>query len=280
MAIKKTLLSTLVAAVLLTGCGQIQFGISEQEPVKPSQIKPTEEKKPALQKTKIDDKENFCTKVPVFMYHHIKPTLKGIKDEVTRALSVSTPIFEGQMKHLVDNGYKTTKAEDLAETLLNHTELDKKTIILTFDDGYDNIYTEAFPIAKKYNVILNVMVITDFVGREGYMTWEQLKEMKNSGLVYIYNHTKTHPSLTSKTEEQIKTEVLDAKSALEKNIGEGYPLITYPYGSYGDKVTKVLKENGFKAGFSTIKGISQCKFSIFEIQRKRIGELPLNKYGF
>jgi len=282
MKINKALFLGLIAVILLIYYGQINPGISEEKNITPAKEIPLqpEEKISKNPIPKTDPNQNFCIEVPVFMYHHIKPTLKGIKDETTRNLSVSTPIFDDQMKHLVDNGYKTIKAEALTEALLNHEKLPEKTIVLTFDDGYDDIYTEAFPIAKKHNVILNVMVITDYVGTSGYMTWEQLKEMKNSGLVYIYNHTKTHPSLPSKTEEEIKSQILDAQIAIEKNLGTVYPLITYPYGSYGENVTKILKENGFKGAFSTIKGISQCKFSVFEIQRKRIGELPLPKYGF
>jgi len=267
-----------ICVFFLVGCQNSQTTQPKTPPPITTSVKEVKAPEPVLPEKKKD--ENFCMQTPVFMYHHMKPSLKGIKDGVTKALSVSTQTFDDQMKYLVDNGYKTIKAEDLVEAIINNKELDKKTIVLTFDDGYEDIYTEAFPIAKKYNVILNAMIITDSIGKPDYMTWDQLKEMKKSGLVYLYNHTKTHPTLAKKTDDEIKIEATEAQSALEKNLGTTYPLITYPYGTYSERVIRILKENGFKAGFSTLKGITQCEKYIFKIQRKRIGELPLNKYGF
>ena len=113
--------------------------------------------------------------VPVLMYHAVSDNMWGIDE-----LFVSPSSMEEQLRYLVDNGYEPIWFSDLAEL-----EQYEKPVILTFDDGYDDNYTELLPLLQKYNVKATVFMIADAMGMQHKMTEEQVREMADSGLVSI-----------------------------------------------------------------------------------------------
>lgn len=221
---------------------------------------------------------SFCLNVSVLMYHHIEPIDKA-KSEGHAQLTVDSGVFDQQMKYLVDNGYRTISAGDLADALIKHTGIPGKPIIITIDDGYSDNYYYAFPIAKKYNIILNLMIPTGLIGNNGYMTWDNLKEMNGSGLVYMYDHTWSHYSLPIGNDIKDEEEIMTAKKQLEENLGKEVKIFAYPYGSYDLRIINILKKNGFIAAFSTIPSTYQCESDIYTLKRTRIGNSSLPFYG-
>ena len=117
-------------------------------------------------------------RVPILMYHAVSDDCWGIRE-----LFVSPQSMEEQLQFLTENGYTTIWFEDLPNIAQY-----KKPIILTFDDGYDDNYTELFPLLKKYNAKATIFVIADRMDMEHKMTVEQAKEMSDSGLVSIQSH--------------------------------------------------------------------------------------------
>lgn len=219
----------------------------------------------------------FCVKVPVIFYHHIEP-IGQAKKEGHDKLTVDVNYFDKQMRYLVEHGYRSITAEELANAIVGHNNLGK-VVVVTLDDGYMDTYTYAYPIAKKYGIILNLMIPTGLLNNPGYMSWDNLKEMVNSGTVFAYDHTWSHYSLPRGDEKKIEMEVLTAKNQLEQNLGKTVKIFTYPYGSSDQKTVNVLKKNGFIASFSTIPGFYQCDSFIFNLHRNRIGNAPLTSYG-
>lgn len=219
----------------------------------------------------------FCLNVPVIFYHHIEP-IGQAKTEGHVQLTVDAAIFDGQMKYLIDHGYRTISAEELVNAIYSHKSLGK-AVVVTIDDGYSDAYNYAFTIAKKYGVILNLMIPTGLLNNPGYMSWENLKEMVNSGLATAYDHSWSHYSMPKGDETKIQMEVMTAKNQLEQNLGKTVKIFTYPYGSSDQKTVNILQKNGFIAAFSTIPSFYQCESYIFNLRRNRIGNASLSSYG-
>jgi len=163
-------------------------------------------------------------RIPTLMYHAVSDHCWGIQ-----SLFVSPKRMEEQLQYLTENGYTPIFFEDLG-----HADQFEKPILLTFDDGYDDNYTELFPLLKKYNVKATVFVITDLLGTEHYMTREQVKELSESGLVSIQSHTVTHPNLNDCSEKQLETELYQSKLEIARMTGKVPFVLCYPSGKHSD----------------------------------------------
>lgn len=111
------------------------------------------------------------------------------------------------------------------------------------------------------------------------MSWNNLREMHNSGLIYLTDHTWSHYALGSGGEEKIKYEIETAKRQLEDRLGQTVDIFTYPYGAFNNNAINILKQDGFIGAFSTISGFWQCDSFIMSLHRNRIGNSPLSSYG-
>ena len=163
-------------------------------------------------------------KVPIMMYHAVSDDLWGIS-----GLFVSPTDMEKQLQYLADNGYTPIWFEDLA-----HIETVEKPVILTFDDGYDDNYTNLFPLLKKYKMKATVFMITGSIGAEHYLTEKQIREMAESGLVSFQSHTVTHPDLGQCTAEELDAEMLESKAALAELTGKEPFVLCYPMGKWSE----------------------------------------------
>ncbi len=220
----------------------------------------------------------FCLNVPVVMYHHIEPMTQA-KEEKHAALTVDANIFGEQMAYLSTHNYTSYSAEQLVDALLAHSPLAGKPIVVTIDDGYADVYQFAYPIAKQYGIKLSLMIPTGLMENPGYLSWNNLKEMTGSGLVFAYDHTWSHSSLPSDSFEKEQSEIITAKEQLENHLGYGETIFAYPYGSSNDSAISILKANGFKGAFTTIPSHLQCDGFIYGLHRNRIGNASLSSYG-
>lgn len=242
------------------------------------ELAPTSFPTPSLSPTPtpIPRPTGFCLNIPVLLYHHVQ-NLDQAKEQGHLFETVSPEIFDQQMQYIISHGYRTIKADELVNAIINHQNLGK-VIVVTLDDGYDDIYTNAFQSARKYGVVLNVMVPTGLLNNSGFMTWDQLREIASAGNG-VYNHTWSHFSLNAGSDEKVTTEIMTAKQQLDANIGGNDNIFTYPYGGYSDRVVEILKANGFIAAFSTVPGRLQCEGNIMYLYRTRVGNAPLSSYG-
>jgi peptidoglycan/xylan/chitin deacetylase (PgdA/CDA1 family) len=220
----------------------------------------------------------FCQHVPVLFYHHIEPLYEAKKKEHAQ-FTVDTLEFERQLIYLQKNGYKTVTAQKLINSLLTKDPLPAKSVVITIDDGFEDIYPYAFPLIKKYNFVASLMLPTGLVGTKNYLTWDQVKEMNASGVFSIYNHSVTHANFTYISKEQMQKEIIQAKEDLQNKLGITSTTFTYPFGDINDTAIALLKENGYKGAFSTIQGQNQCDTDIMRLSRTRIGNQPLSAYG-
>lgn len=216
-------------------------------------------------------------KIPVLMYHHIGSWSNiPSSDKIGLGLRVSPVVFESQLKYLVENNYTTISNDDLLESIFLNKKLPTKPIILTFDDGYRNAYTTAFPLLKKYKMIGEFAIITGVVGTNAeYVNWQELLEMKNEGMKFS-SHTALHCPLASLdtknsasgkriflptpdgtkdiqkgcsgfnnpsqlNKSQIEFEILESKKILQEKLGIKINTLIYPYGNYNNQVIEILK---------------------------------------
>ncbi len=176
--------------------------------------------------------EKEVLKVTILMYHAVDEKAWG-----DTSLFVKTAEFEKQMKYLKENGYKTLFLSEID----NAFDYDKP-IIITFDDGYKNVYDNAFPILTKYNLKSNFYIITRWMDGQTYVTEDMVKQMDKSGIVEIGSHTLTHIKLGASSYEQQENELKESKADLEKLLEKEIDTIAYPYGSYNSNTINITKK--------------------------------------
>ncbi len=240
---------------------------------------PTPTPTPIMTPTPTPTPAGFCLNVPVIFYHHIQP-LGAAKEHGNTALTVDNSIFDTQMQYLSTHGYTTIPAKQLVNALKTHTALPPKSIVVTLDDGYLDNYTYAYPIFQKYRINANIMLATGLMGGSDYLTWEQVKEMGQSGLVSYTDHTWSHYAVSQGPTDKIQYEILTAKQQIESNTGQVIDTFTYPYGAFNDRAIALLKQDGFNGAFTTLAGTFQCDSFIMTLHRTRIGNTSLSSYGF
>ena len=178
---------------------------------------------------------NIEANIPIFMYHWIREDTGGYEYPENM---VKASELRKQMEYLKENNYDVIWVSDIAG--LQHYE---KPVILTFDDGWKDVYYEAFPLAKELNMKICMYVITDLVGTIDYCSVEMLQEMKDSGLVEIDSHTLSHPYLDEISAEQVTSELVDSKKWFKDNLDIDSTVICYPSGRRNQTVLSVAKEN-------------------------------------
>ncbi|HBB03018.1 MAG: hypothetical protein US89_C0004G0082 [Candidatus Peregrinibacteria bacterium GW2011_GWF2_38_29] len=212
-----------------------------------------------LQGTKSFDVKNVNlpegqVKLPILMYHYIRP-LNPKMTELDRGLSLTPEEFDAQMIYLNENGFTTVFPDEMMDALDGKSVLPKKPIMLTFDDGYEDFYTNAFPIIKKYNIKAVSFLIVNYIGTNRYMTEAQILEINKSGLVDFESHSMSHPFLTRVDKERLKKEVVDSKAALEKLLGKKINYFCYPYGDLNyTSVVAAVQEAGYRSAFTVYYG--------------------------
>lgn len=181
--------------------------------------------------------------IPIFVYHNIVHDSSQIKYDY---MQTPKDIFEKQIKGLQDYGYHFITYDELQKFKNNEIKLYKKSCILTFDDGCEGVYKNAYPIAKKYNIPFTMFVITNSMGQDGVITWEQAKEMQDSGLVTIASHSMDHPEFTSLSVEDAVKNVNTSYEIIESKLGkQKVKVFTYPYGLYKEEQIVELEKQGY-----------------------------------
>ncbi len=208
--------------------------------------------------------------VPVLMYHYIRIN-PWPEDKVGFNLSVTPNNFKSQMEYLSSHNYHTISLDELGDAMLHGKKLPGKPIVITLDDGYRDSYTAAYPILKAHGLKAVDFVITGFVGGPNYLTWQQILEMKNSGVFTFGSHTVSHIALTYATDLRIKEELENSKNDLQAHLGYPVNWFAYPYGNVNKKVESLVPKSGYLGAFGTNNGTYHSKDAMFTLPRVRIG---------
>lgn len=212
---------------------------------------------------------------PILMYHKID------KAESRKGkLAVSPEVFEKQMSFLARNKYNVISLQQLIGLIKNKEKIPHNTVVITFDDGYENNYSAAFPVLKKYNLKATIFVIADFITKPGYMTEAQLKELSDSGLITIASHTFTHPVLTKIDAQAANYEITQSKDALEVIIKKPVKLFSYPLGAFNEAIRAAVIKETYLGAVATNPGKKYPKDDIYALKRMRIAENAGNMFIF
>lgn len=197
--------------------------------------------------------------VPILNYHKV--------DMLNHSLSVSPQEFEEQMEYLAKNNYTTITPDQLMAYLKHGKELPDKPIMITFDDGYLDNYTNAYPIMKKYGFTATIFVVTNLVGHDPrFMTWDQVREMQQNGIVFG-SHTVNHQSLTSLTNEQVLNELSQSRDEMVRQLGKAPKYFAYPTGTYNQSIEEAVRSTGYKAAFTIEYGQVGDDSDLYALER-------------
>ena len=213
---------------------------------------------------------SWTLKVPILMYHYISEP-PADADIYRVDLSVTPDNFRQQLAWLRDNGYTGIDYYDLTMAIVGYAELPEKPVLLTFDDGYLDSYTNAFPALQEYGFKGTFFVVSQFIdsGREGYLTWPMIEEMARAGH-RIESHSRTHPDLTEKDRDGLIWEILGSQQTIAAHIGYPPRYFCYPGGDYNEQTIQLLRELDFWGAVTTANDTWHGYNERFEWGRLRI----------
>lgn len=208
--------------------------------------------------------------VPILMYHYIR-VVTDPNDTLGANLSVSPENFTKQLDYLAANNYQTISMQQLRDGFSGTYKIDsgKKPIVITFDDGYDDAYTQAFLMLKKHNMIGVFYIITGQIGQSERMTSNQIIELDKAGMI-IGSHTKNHLDISTLAAAQLNLQLSESKTYLEQLLGHPIVDFCYPAGKYNQNDITVLKNDGYLTSTTTKAGIADKKSDLFELPRIRM----------
>ncbi len=217
-----------------------------------------------------------CVRLPVLMYHHIQTKEAATADKQT-ALTVYTDIFRNQMQYLKDRGYNIVTMNDLIGFFDSGAAIPPKSVLLTFDDGYQDFYTDAYPILSQLGFHATMFVPTGLMENPDYLTWSEISGM--NGIILFANHTWSHKNVRVST-STMQYEISTADTQLSQHGFNSPKVFAYPYGLDTGKAESYLASLGYKAAFTTVSGNILCNKQRFALPRIRIGNISLSSYGF
>jgi peptidoglycan/xylan/chitin deacetylase (PgdA/CDA1 family) len=217
----------------------------------------------------------YC--VPVLTYHSISENLFG-KVHPYHQINTPAATFAMQMRWLRRAGYRTISLSELLDGFDSRQNLAKK-FVLTFDDGYQDFYTEAFPVIRQCGFTATVFLATDRIRDtstrvEGadYLTWNEVRELHAAGVTFG-SHSVTHADLRSLGPEQIEYELGYSKETIEQKIGASVDSFSYPFalpeedGDFIRYLADALENMGYSNGVSSTIGRAKPKDARFFLPR-------------
>ena len=206
---------------------------------------------------------------PILMYHSINPK----SDKVLRRLIVSPRSFERQMRFFKEHRYNVMPLVSLAALIRDKKPIPPKTVAITFDDGYRDFYTYAFPVLEKYRLPATMFIIVDEVGRsEGdRLSWQEIIRMQESGLVTFGSHAMgPEPLIKIKSPSELKRQIFLSKRILEEKLGQRVKAFSYPEGMFNPVIRQAVIDAGYKLAVATHPGRDYPDDDAFALKRLRI----------
>jgi len=186
--------------------------------------------------------------------------------------NIQMDIFKKQMKIIKDLKYSYYDPKDLEKNF--HIPKKMKKILITIDDAFSSFYEVAWPYLKEEKIPFILFVSTESVGKNGYMTWNQIKELEKENTVYIGNHSHTHSYLVGLKNEDFINDINISSLIFKKKLGYNPIFFSYPFGEYSSLMKEYISKS-FKFSFGQHSGVIDVNKNPYELPRFPINE----KYG-
>lgn len=225
--------------------------------------------------------ESACS-IPILMYHSISDRNEGGVQPYYRT-STSARMFSVQMKHLHDNGYRTVALHEVVSKIATTDHPPDRCVAITFDDGYADFFSDAFPVLSLFGLSATVFLPTAFIGDRPIefkgmtcLTWSQVRELHNRGISFG-SHTVNHPQLYDLDLRGVRAEIQNSKDTIEQHLGSSIDSFAYPYAfpqtdvAFRRRLRESLQECGYRYGVCTVVGRATSKSDSLFLER-----LPIN----
>jgi len=191
--------------------------------------------------------------VPILLYHRFGPM-------VADGMTVTTAVFESHLIHLKDNGYAVIPLRQLVDYYLRKgPPPPPRSVVIVADDGHKSVYTDMYPLVRKYHIPVTLFIYPSAISNASYaMTWDQLRELKKSGLFDFQSHTYWHPNFKkdkkkfspSEYEKSVEMQFRKSKERIEKELGGKVDMLAWPFGLYDEELMGKASALGYAAAFT------------------------------
>ena len=218
--------------------------------------------------------------VPILVYHNLGAQAKG-------RLVLAADAFAEQMQYLKREGYRVISLAEFVEWIDGKRQLPRRSVVLTFDDGYHSFRDHAYPVLKQLGFPATLFVYTDYVGASrNAMSWDELKSLVTEGFD-VQAHSKTHGDLrraTGETDAQyarrMVAELAEPTRLFQRQLGRGVQLLAYPYGRVDDALLARVREHGYTAAFTVRRESNPSFVRRLRINRSQIySEMTLEQFA-
>lgn len=191
--------------------------------------------------------------VPILLYHRLGP-------EVADSMTVKTAVFASHLEYLQAHGYTVIPLRRLITYIAGEAPPPPAhSVVITADDGHKSVFTDMFPLVKRYHIPITLFIYPSAISNAKYaMTWQQLREMQDSGLVDIQSHTYWHPNFKKEKkrlaadayENFVHMQLGKSKEVLEQRLGIHVDMLAWPFGIYDDELIDSARKLGYIAAFT------------------------------
>ncbi len=217
--------------------------------------------------------------VPVLVYHNIGPQARG-------RLVIAVQSFREQIRYLKDHGYRVVSLKQFLEFTSLERQLPKRTVVLTFDDGWKSFKEYAYPILKEVGFPATLFIYTDFVGARSALSWTELRELAEEGFD-VEAHSKTHGDFRRRPGEpdaeyarRMQAELTQPLGLFQRYLGQSSQILAYPYGSHDDEVMERVRAAGYQAAFDVRREGNPAFGKPYSLHRSQIySEMTLDDFA-
>ncbi len=250
----KLVIIAILFTVILTGCHNNPITTEFLNNPQPTTTEPVVEPNP----------DQLIT-VPVLIYHNIREITD--QDSANSQEFIVTPQnFAEQLQYLDDHGFQTILIKNLPEYFAGQFTLPPKPVIITFDDGKINQYTNVLPLLVKHHFQATFFVFANPIDKSpNYLNWNQLQELQAQGME-IGSHGYYHSYLTKIDSQALDLEISGSKKKLEDNLQTPIISFSYPFGLYDDRIIESVKAAGYTVARDIINGLNHSANDLFKLK--------------
>jgi len=191
--------------------------------------------------------------VPILVYHRMG---RSVTDQMT----VKTSVFASHLAYLRSHGYTVIPLRRLIDYMRGEAPAPPvRSVVITADDGHKSVFSDMYPLIARYHIPVTLFIYPSAISNAKYaMTWQQLSQMRDSGLVDIQSHTYWHPNFKREKkrlsgdayEKFVRLQMVRSKEVLEQRLGGRVDVLAWPFGIYDEELMRAAAQAGYVAALS------------------------------